>query len=81
MTRKTHAERWATAARWVVAFVVLAASGRLELDTTWPGAILTFALAAAAFWALKLKARRQRQRRMDAAELRSSLGAIGKKEI
>jgi len=78
MTRKTNVDRWATAARWAVAFGILAASVRLELDTTWAGGIITFAVAAAVFWVMKARAERQQQLRIDAAELRASLGATGK---
>jgi hypothetical protein len=78
MTENTDRDTWAAVARWVVAIGIVAFSVGMELDSTWPGAIITGALAGAVFWLLKIKATQQRQRQTDAAELRASIGAVGK---
>jgi hypothetical protein len=74
MTRTTDAEHWATLARWAVA-VALYLGGCIMLpdhcSEVWPS--LVFVVAVAVFWLLKLKARREQERRIDAAELRASI--------
>lgn len=78
MTTNTHRSDWSAAARWVVAIGIVISGMAMQLDATWPGAVLIVGLAMAVFWLLRRQAIQQRQRRMDAAELRSSIRAIGK---
>lgn len=75
MTRTADAERWAMLARWAVA-VALYLGGCIMLpdhcSDVWPCAVLVVAVAV--FWLLKFKGRREQERRIDAAELRASIG-------
>ena len=71
MTRTTEAERWAMLARWSVA-VALYLGGCIMLpdhcSDVWPSLVFVVAVAV---WLLKLKARREQEREIDAAELRA----------
>jgi hypothetical protein len=80
MTRKTDVNRWAAVARWAVAIGIVMASIAFELDTTDTDASITLLVAVAVFWLLKLKARQEQKRMIDAAELRTHIGAVGKEE-
>lgn len=75
MTRKSDADHWAAVARRAVA-VALYLGGCILLPDhcsyMWPCAALL--VAGAVFWLLKLKARREQERRIDAAGLRASIG-------
>jgi hypothetical protein len=78
MGRKSDVNRWATVARWAVAVAVYLAGYIFvvpddEHQWTWePGGVLLASVTV--FWLLKLEARREQERRIDAAELRSSIG-------
>ena len=78
MTENTPRDKWAALARWAVGIGIVAFSVGLELDATWPGAIITVALAATVFWLLKIKTMQHRQPRVAADELRTAIEAIGK---
>ena len=74
MTRENEVDRWAMLARWAVA-VALYLGGCIMVpdhsSNVWPCAVLL--VAGAVFWLLKFKARREQERRIDAAELRASI--------
>ena len=74
MTQKTELN-WPRLARWAVAVPVAATGCVLVPDDPndiGPAAVLL--LAVTVFWLLKLKARREEVRRIDAAELRTEIG-------
>jgi hypothetical protein len=63
---------WPRVARWAVAICIVAVSISGRLDRANIGGVITLAIAATAFWLLKLKARREQERRIEAAELREA---------
>jgi hypothetical protein len=72
--------RWSTVARWGVAVAVYLGGCIFVVDAlpngtddSWPCAAV-FVVAFVAFWLLKFKARREQQRRIDAAALQQSIG-------
>jgi hypothetical protein len=75
MTRETEINHWAAMARWGVAVAVYTV-GCIFLPDNFSDAssLAVLALAAAVFWLLKSKARREQKQRIDAAELRGSIG-------
>jgi len=73
MTQKSELN-WPRLARWAVALGVVFFGMTTPLDTTDAGGAVVLAVAVAAFWLLKLKAQREQERRIEAAELRTVIG-------
>ncbi len=75
MNSKNEMNGWARVARWGVAITVFFFGCMVvpedASDETCAAVVL---VAVAVFWAMKLKARKQQERQIDAAELRASIG-------
>jgi hypothetical protein len=77
MNNENDVGGWARLARWAVAVAVYLC-GCVVVDMVMPdgaddswACAVALAIAVAVFWLLKLKARKQQERRIDAAKLRA----------
>lgn len=65
---------WARVARWAVAVAIEMTGVSFRADVTDAGAVVMLLVAVVAFWLLKLRARQEQERRIEAAELRAGIG-------